>query len=982
MSSLFFWRDWVKEYRYTWIATAVIFCFSLVFLWYGYFRGPDGVTNWSRLQEQKTLETNVHTFRLGPFEINVPGESYVILEHFNASRLHPDISSSYMFLGVFALCFIVLISVVTTLEKFWYFFGMTLIILLLISLRFEVLGLFGSHHLATAAGVIGLYAIPSVYFNLFRSRTPLLFRILTFTAITILLGAAIVYFSWVPFPFYHIYLTSLTGTMVLSLIFIILVGHEIMAAFVYLVGQGPSRSMQHMLIIGVIYLVNVFITALHELRVINWDFIYLNAYLLLSISALIGIWGYRNREVLYRNIMAFYPFGALIYLALGAICFATTAHLLTNLNDPGLKIIREIIIFVHAGYGLMFLLYLISNYGDLLTSNAPAYRVMYTPRRMPYFSYRLAGLIATLAFVVYANWRDYLYHGMAAFYNIAGDLHTRMANETFAESFYLQGQRQGYQNYRSSYMLAHIKSSKLNIKEAHYYYGLANDKGATEYSLVNAGNIHLWTSEYFKAIKAYTDGLKTKPGSAFLANNAGVAYLKVRNVDSAAFFLNQAREDRKARSTAEMNFFGLAASEFIPLKTDSLLRAFDSDAPGTISNALASATVFRTPFNYDVDPLANKKLNLHTATLLNNYTIHNAKRIDSVFVNEAYRIASDPDNASFSEALKSSLAFGFYHQGNISGAMGVLAEQVFLSQSYQGKFNYIMGLWALEQGNPERASTFFSYADTYDFKDARFYNAIALTEARRVRNAINAWDTVLVHGDDAQKQIATRIKQILTIPPSEAELLTDPERYQFCRYRIGTSDSVLFNRLSNRFDDANYKAQALLDMSRKYFEAGQVVPAIRYYRRIGGLRLTDQRLYNETRHFELRMLASRGQVRELASQINDGIEFPPERNLEKMFYTALISDANGDTITAEKNYRVLATYNPYFEEAVIAAYQFFRKTEDKKLYPYTILAEAIQFNPESLPLLRVYRDEALRVGLDEYAANVTERIVELETRRE
>lgn len=981
MSSLFFWRDWVKEYRYTWLVTAVVFCFSIAFLWYGYFSGPDGVINWSRLQEQKTIETNVHTFRMGPFEINVPGESYVIFEHFNASRLHPNISASYVFLAVFALAFIVLISVVTTLEKFWYFFGMTLVILLLISLRFEVLGLFGSHHLITAAGVIGVYAIPSVYFNLFRSRTPLLYRVLTFTVITIFLCIVTVYFSTVPFPFYHLYLTSFTGSLILSLIFVVLVGHEIIGGFVYLVGQGSSKSMQHLLFMSTIYLINIFITALHELHVIKWDFFYVNAYLLLSISALIGIWGYRNREAVYGNIMAFYPFAALIYLSLGAICFATIAHLLINFNDPGLKVVREIIIFVHAGYGIMFLLYLISNYGDLFTSNAPAYRVMYRPRRMPYFSYRLAGLIATLAFVVYANWRDYLYHGMAAFYNIAGDLHTRMQNETFAESFYQQAQRQGFQNFRSSYMLAQIKSSKLNIKDAIYYYDLANEKGANEYSLVNSGNIHLWTNEYFKAIKAYSNGLKAEPESAHLANNAGIAYMKVKNVDSAAFFLNQARDNETTRSIAEMNFFGLAASEYIPLKSDSLLRAFNASSPGTISNALAVATVFHAPFSYEVDPLEYKKLNLQTATLLNNYIIHNAKQIDSVFINEAYRIASDPDNAAFSEALKASLAFGFYHQGNISRAMEVLGEQVLLSQSYQGKFNYIMGLWAMEQGNPERASTFFSYADTHDFKDARFYNAIALTEAGLVRRAIAAWDTVLVYGEAAEKQIATRIKRILTLSPADANGLGDAERYQFCRYRINTGDSLLFNRLSDQFQDPNYKAQALLDMSRKYFEAGQIIPAIRYYQRIGGLRLTDRRLYEETRHFELRMLASRGEVYQLANQINDGIEFTSDRNLEKMFYTALISEANGDTLTASQNYRILATYNPYFEEAVIAAYRYFRKTEDKNLYPYTILAEAIQVNPTSLPLLYAYREEAMRVGLDEYAENVNERIKALEARR-
>jgi hypothetical protein len=48
-----------------------------------------------------------------------------------------------------------------------------------------------------------------------------------------------------------------------------------------------------------------------------------------------------------------------------------------------------------------------------------------------------------------------------------------------------------------------------------------------------------------------------------------------------------------------------------------------------------------------------------------------------------------------------------------------------------------MGLWALEQCNPELASSYFTYADTYDYK-ARFYNAIALTELEKFLASI-AW---------------------------------------------------------------------------------------------------------------------------------------------------------------------------------------------------------------------------------------------------
>ena len=53
-----------------------------------------------------------------------------------------------------------------------------------------------------------------------------------------------------------------------------------------------------------------------------------------------------------------------------------------------------------------------------------------------------------------------------------------------------------------------------------------------------------------------------------------------------------------------------------------------------------------------------------------------------------------------------------------------------------------MGLWALEQGNPDLASSYFTYSDTYTYKDAKFYNAIALSEAGRKEEALVTWDTV------------------------------------------------------------------------------------------------------------------------------------------------------------------------------------------------------------------------------------------------
>jgi hypothetical protein len=980
MSSLFFWNQWFKEYRITWLILAAVFIFSMLFMWYGYFRGPDNVIKWENLQEQQVIESTVHSFRLGPFVMEVPAESYAILEHLQGSRVHPNVNASYVFLAVISLALIVIIAIITTLEKLWFYIAVALLSVFLFSLRLEVLGIFGLYHKVIGISVIALYLLPSFYFNRISPSTPFVIRLLVYLLVTIFLGFIIGFFSKENYPFYHLVLTSFTGTLILSLIFLILVSNEIFASFVYIASKGSSKSIQHLAILSTIYFVNLLLTLAHELQLIQFDFIYLNTFLLLTVSAILGIWGFRSREVIYENLFPFHPFGGYLFLALGALCFATIGNLAGNANDPGVHVIRHAVLFTQAGYGIIFLLYVLSNFGQMLSDNGPVYKVLYLPKRMPYFTFGLAGFIATIAIFIFSGWHGYVYNSMSAFYNSAGDFYMLQGDERYAYSFYLKGSSQGAMNHRSNYALAMLNASGYNFEEAHNYMEYANVRRPSEYSLTNAGNLFVRENKIKESIAAYRRSLERVDGVPAIENNIAVSYIKLHRIDSAIYFLSRAREQALTKSAAETNFFALTALEVIPINSDSVYRAFGNSSPAVLSNVYALSTVLKTPLKIEIDPLATQQLDLYTATYLNNYILRNIKDLDTAFTSKAYRIASDPANSDFSEALKASLAYAFYHQGNIARALEILAEQVYVSQSYQGKFNYIMGLWALEQGNPEVAATYFGYADTYEYKDARFYHAIALTESGDIHNALSAWDSVAIHGDDGQKAVAGSIREILTLPPSEAMSLKDAEKYQFCRYRINSGDSTLFDRIASTFSNDNYLAQALLDYSKRFLEAGEIIPSIRYYQKIAGLKLTNEKLYEEVRHFELRLLAYRGEMRGVATQINKGLEFDKTRNLEKLYYAALMSEANGDTITAERNYSILARYNPYFEEGVMSAYKYFKKKNASGFEAYNILAEAIQINANSLPLLRTYQQEAMNVGLDEYAMNARQKIAELESR--
>ena len=133
--------------------------------------------------------------------------------------------------------------------------------------------------------------------------------------------------------------------------------------------------------------------------------------------------------------------------------------------------------------------------------------------------------------------------------------------------------------------------------------------------------------------------------------------------------------------------------------------------------------------------------------------------------------------------------------------------------------------------------------------------------------------------------------------------LADYQKYLVIRYRLLSSDITICKNLASTISDMNYRAQAYLDMCKKLWKDDAVDLAVSLYQELGGLEITDRRLYEETQWFELRMLAFSKKVRLLAEKINQGIAFDNEHILEKHFYTGLLMEASGDTTAARKNYQ-------------------------------------------------------------------------------
>jgi len=496
--------------------------------------------------------------------------------------------------------------------------------------------------------------------------------------------------------------------------------------------------------------------------------------------------------------------------------------------------------------------------------------------------------------------------------------------------------------------------------------------------MVNGANLYLTEEKFFKGLFAYRKAHIAFPGSGVIKNNLGYTYAKIHLLDSALLMFDQARKQDYSREAAELNFTALVAQEHLPVKGDSVVRLFNSNERSVISNALVIAISQNQNFVIDIDPLDQRELDLFSATMLNNYIVNKVKELDTTFTSKAYQLAADSANTGFSEALKASLAYAWYHQNNTARALQQLGELAYITQTRQGKYNYIMGLWALEQGDASMAAQSFEYAVEYSYKEAKVYHAIALAESHQLQKAIVAVDTLLKSKNESDQEIGKQLKKVLTINSSEIVQQTDPEKYQYSRYRIGLTDSVLFNKLIRTIKDVNYKARAIMDWSQRQFDYGNTVAAIRSFNKLEGLRLTDKNLYDRMQHFELTLMASRGQLRLLADKINEGITFSRAQELEKLLYTAMLNEASGDTVQAAKNYSVLATWNPFYEEGIIAAARYFKGHSADSFKAYNILTDAMHVNRKSVRLLNAYAAEAARMGFDKYATDATEALKEIE----
>ena len=401
MNSLFFWKSWSKSYQLIFWSLAALALASIFTLWFAYFQNPSLAFTWENLQQIETVETFTHSFSVGLFEFAVPADSLLLFETLSGSVLHPVEWSFYLFLFCLTIGTIFFVTIITTLKRFSFLVGMGLFILLIISLRLEALELLGLSNKIPTIITLVLVGGLAYYFQSFRTETTFATRLLTFLSLVILLSVLFLFSSKVQQPFMHVAVNGLVAGMVLCIVFIGLVAHEIVALFITIVTKStkPSKSALHFFVISGIYFANLVLSYLIKEGQLALDLWVINSFFLITVSAVLAVWGFRQREPLYENLLSSNSLAVYACLSLMAISFSIMGFFVVTGSGTMVDGFQDLILYSHLGYGLIFIVYVISNFSPMLLGNLPVYKILYKPDTMPFFTFRMGSLIATFAFL-------------------------------------------------------------------------------------------------------------------------------------------------------------------------------------------------------------------------------------------------------------------------------------------------------------------------------------------------------------------------------------------------------------------------------------------------------------------------------------------------------------------------------------------------------------------------------------------------------
>ncbi|WP_456461140.1 tetratricopeptide repeat protein [Reichenbachiella sp.] len=707
MNKFAFWNEWDSSFKLTFkilLSVFLIFIISFLAIEWG---GLSPFYYWKLTGYIENLSFPVFSNHSEFIESTINTDLPLIFQKvFGGSKILPS-AYTYVYLGLLYICLIGCLTISTYLEKFWYYIGVGLWILLVVLSGIGNVGFFDIYNQTAIIIVLLLFIPASYYFNVINENIGMGLRFFTFTGLMALVFCLIYFGSTYETPLLFLARFSYLPAILICVAFILIIGHEIIYAILSLTtpyAKSASNNTTHFIILSTAYLLNLIVLYLYRVHYLDWDIYYLNEFVLIACSSVLGIWGIKSRENLYARFLPHYPYTAFLYLGLGLVTFITLAYQSFHGNDAFIESMRNIILYSHIGFGLMFFLYIIFNFITQLQQNLPVHQFAYVEDNFPYISSRIAGLIVVAALFFRSHFSS-LYLGMAGYYNGLGDLNLSLENESVAKYYYQESVSKNTYNHHGNYQLAQQENEPLKRLS---YLKNSIKSNPTSFAYASLGKEFENSSRFFDALFTYQDGLKEFPNNWALQNNLALLYNKTNVIDSALYYLENSTPGSWKQAVIDANQKAVASMHGWEVKTDKTqnLERFDLQ-----SNTLAYQLISHDTTNlYFITQPPSIALNLFTYSYLKNLGLYCYQNKLSEFLQLIDPFLDAPDNAAFRKELTIVKALNLYQNGQIAQAIEIIYQLKEVYEDESGKWNALLGKWCLELDAPLLASKYLEAA--------------------------------------------------------------------------------------------------------------------------------------------------------------------------------------------------------------------------------------------------------------------------------
>jgi tetratricopeptide (TPR) repeat protein len=976
MKSDFFWNKWQQPVKGIYQVLLFAFLSSIIFFTYTYFAGGSFVISREVTNLIVPVKTLFKSYNSGLYSFPIFVDNFVIQQSFVASELQIQQWPAYILLIWLGIFISIGLAAITDLSRFWFVVGVVLFTILLVGLKLDYLVLFDRYDKVGLVVAFALY-FPSLYvFHFVKKDVSLLIRIGVNLLATLLFATIIYKFSYVSLPFLHLANYGIYVPVILTIIFTFMVGHEIISGLLRLISggalTGDGNGLYHFLVISLVYLVNVTLLLLKNSRTVGLDIYLIGAFFILVIASFIGIWGLKTREVTYRAIFPFLPQGALLYVLLAITSFVTLAYFLISGNDFLVEVVEDAIVFSQLAYGLMFLVYFVTNFYDIFRQNVNVAKVLYKPMRMPYFSARLAGLIMILALFFKLNMTPY-YQAVAGFYSGVGDQYLQAEDYELARQYYDLSTVFSSTSHRANYAMATLEQRTGKVEEEIKYLKEAIKKNPTEFAYLNLAARLRDKENYFEALFTLQDGLDEFPESGPIMNNLGLIYQDLNNPDSAFFQYNVALEFRKSKNEAAANLYAflrlkkfsiradtldylLRQTEYLPSINNLIVLANELQIKGEDQGQVSfgdpdEGRIDQTVYNY------NKLLNDPT-------------QADSNFLEEM-RIFYDSGNTSwFEDNLNKASALALYQQGRMSAAFERL--NLLAIQNPDADYFNILGKLALTLNAAGLAVDYVKSSFQAGHLDIAPELAFAYMENEELDKAAFIWKQILLRGDSANMQIAQKMIEVIEAGSIDKVLYADTQtRLSFIACRSREFDAEQLEALVLSFENTDAQALAILQLFDVYTELRQREKAIEMLEKLGNLSISLPHLIDK---INLAQCQFAYQFEDLQMMERLRLNLESEDQIVVSYMELFHIMTEQDSAKVMIRFKQLAHRNPFFEPGLLSAVDYLNAADAHYDEAYDLLLQAAKLNPFSIQINKAYALQCLRVGLKSYAMEAREEL--------